>query len=173
MQSIILGIKVAQVPKTILIVGLPELDVSATAQLVSAGNEYKQLPLEGLAFQADLTPGEYVLIVDSVLRPSVSKPFVVTTDADASFWSAAHPDPETNPRPWQGGTGRTVMVSDPKDPWPPPPLSSPTSDAFLASSSPIGSILAGLLSTNVGRGAESSPWTPGDHSLPTRDDSDS
>src|SRR5262249_33101600 len=116
-------------------------------------------------FSAELAPGRYVLQVDSELRPSKTRPFSVKTNADASFWSAAHPDPGTLPRAWQGGTGRVVLASDPKDPWPPPPAPSPTSDAFLATTSPIADVMRALLDTNVGRGADPDSSHPRTYAL--------
>jgi hypothetical protein len=156
MRSIILGIMVTQQPTTTLTVELPAVDGDAFVQIVyGSTSESVRITGNGRVFQTSLAPGQYVLLVDSTLRPSAAAPFTVTTDADAAFWSTAHPDTGSNPRPWQSGAGRFVSAPDPKDPWPKlPPLSS-TSEAFVASSSPIAPILGELLTANTGRGASS------------------
>jgi hypothetical protein len=154
MLSINLGIMVTQQPTTELSVELPAYDPDATVRIARDGTRFIELSASESTFSAMLTPGQYVLQVDSKLRPSTTKPFTVRTNADASFWSAAHPDPGTVPRPWQGGTGRVVLASDPKDPWPPPPARSPASDAFLTTASPIAGAMRALLDANVGRGAD-------------------
>jgi hypothetical protein len=148
---------VAEQPTTTLTVELPEIDGDALVHIGCGGtNEYIPIAARGRTYQASLTPGEYILLVDSTVRPSTTAPFVVTTDADAAFWSAAHPDPGSGSRPWQSGTGRTVVVTNPKDPWPDLPPMSPLSEAFVTASSPIANTLGELVTANVGRGA-----TPG------------
>jgi len=154
MQSIILGIMVTHQPTTTLTIELPELDASAVARILRGGDgEYAQMVGNGQTFQMSLAPGQYVLVLDSALRPSTLRPFTVATDADAQFWSVAHPDAGGDPRPWRVCTGRSASATDPKDPWPPLPASSPPSEAALALGSFIASTLGDLLTTNVGRGA--------------------
>jgi hypothetical protein len=154
MRSINLGIMVMQRPTTALKIRLPAHDPTAAAKIARNGSdEWIQLPVNNVDIQTDLTPGQYVLVVDSTLRPSNTEPFVLTTSAVASFWSAKHPDSLMDPRPWQSGSGQRVLALDPKDPWPPLPASSPPSEAALALGSFIASTLGDLLTTNVGRGA--------------------
>lgn len=154
MRSIIMGILVTQQPTTTIAVQLPAVDGDAVVQLVRGGtNTTTTLTANGAIYQLALTPGEYVLLVDSTIRPSALAPFTVTTDAEAAFWSAVHPDPGTSPRPWQSGAGRLVVISNPKDPWPDLPPFTAASEAFVSSSSAIAPVLGELLLANVGRGA--------------------
>jgi hypothetical protein len=154
-RSINLGI-ITQQPTTLLTVILPCLDETATAQLMSGADHRctplaaARLPSGGMQFQAPLAPGHHVLVVDSTIRPGEQGRFTVTTDSDVTFWSAERG--RGTPRLWIAGTGRLVVETDPKDPWPTPALPRPLPPALA--SSPIMDTMRSLLDANSGRGVD-------------------
>jgi len=172
MRSINLGVIVKQQPTTTMTVVLPAPDPTATA-MVAAGSDKPFVSIQrsdspaGAQFEVKLPPGDYVLVADSTIRPGEAGIFTVTTDAEATFWSAAHPDPGTSPRPWQLSVGTVVALNDPKDPWPKPSPSPlpPSTAAILIQGSRILTTMNGLIDANAGRGADPTHPTPKVHAL--------
>jgi hypothetical protein len=161
MRSINLGVIVKQQPTTTITVVLPEADATATAMVsTGASTSCAAIPPSygdrSTRFVVNLPPGQYALFVDSTVRPGQAGSFSITASAETTFWSVAHPDPQTTPRPWQLSTGTAVTLDDPKDPWPKPaalPMPGVAANDAVQTSQ-MAKVMSNLLDSDSGRGAD-------------------
>jgi hypothetical protein len=137
--------------QTTLLVKMPAVDSTALLRIGRDG-KFVAMTFQEASASVSLPIGDYIVTLDSALRPAPSAPFKVSTDVDAIYMSAGAP--QNGVRPLVAGIGRQALDSDPKDPWPPPlaPTGASAESSFLASSSIISSMKE-LLDAFLGKGA--------------------
>jgi len=161
MRVINLGLRAMQ--QTTLMVAMPTVDSTAVLR-VGYDNKFSTVPFLDASATIPLPPGDYIVTLDSALRPTPGAPFIVATDVDAIYMSAG--EPEGAVRPFIAGLGRQVNESDPKDPWPPLAPTGTSEEASFVTSSPIISSMKVLLDAFSGKGAsDKSAPPPAIHAL--------
>jgi Caspase domain len=145
-----LGMRATQ--QVVLTVKMPGADATAMLR-VGRDDRFVPVAFQGAAATTTLAAGDYVITLDSAVRPGPDAPFTVSTDVEVLFMSAG--TPVNDVRPIIVGPGRQVINSDPKDPWPPPPppLSSASEQQFL-SAMPITATIKVLLDAFTGKGSD-------------------
>lgn len=137
--------------RTTITITLPSVDTTATAKYYDASGTGTSITRNGAEFEVELNEGDYALVLCSTLRPDTgSDAFTVSFSSSVLLWSAQHPDPGTGIRPWESGTGATVSVQDPKDPWPQLTGANTASNSFVSTSS-LATKMGSLLTANAGR----------------------
>jgi hypothetical protein len=144
-----LGVRLLQ--NTTLTIKLPGCDASAVLRIGHDGN-FAVARFSGPTMGFPLTAGDYVITLDSELRPAPDAPVTVSTGAEVLFMSAGAP--QDGVRALVVGRGVQVTESDPKDPWPPLVASASTAaEVSFATSSPILPAMRTLLDAFGGKGA--------------------
>src|SRR3954466_5902685 len=95
---------------------MPAADSTAILRIGTPGN-FATVAFQGDTASTTLPANDYVVALDSALVPSPSAPFTVTTDVEAIYMTAGAPDSDVCPL--VVGTGRAIIMKDPKDPNPP------------------------------------------------------
>jgi hypothetical protein len=162
MRVINLGLRAIQ--QTMLVVKMPAVDSTAMLRIGRDG-KFATLAFQGASANVSLPTGDYIITLDSALRPKPSAPFTVATDVTAIYMSAG--TPQNGARPLITSSGVLANEVDPKDPWPPllAPIGISAELSFATSSSIIPSMKT-LLDAFSGKGAgdEAAP-PPAIHAL--------
>lgn len=148
MRVINLGLRAMQ--QTTLMVKMPAADSTAVLR-IGRDDKFANVAFQGASASVPLSAGDYIVTLDSALRPAPSAPFTMSSDVDAIYMSAGAP--HNNVRSLVAGSGVQVNEVDPKDPWPPlAPTGTSEESSFLTSSCIIPSMQA-LLDAFAGKGA--------------------
>jgi hypothetical protein len=156
-----LGLRTTQ--QTTLFVKLPAADSTAILRIGTA-DRFATVAFHGDTASTTLPANDYVVALDSALVPSSSAPFTVTTDVDAIYMTAGALDSDVGPL--VVGTGRAIIMKDPKDPNPPSIAAAGTAaEASFLASSPILLVMKALVDAFSGKGAEGGAPPPEIHAL--------
>jgi hypothetical protein len=145
-----------------MLVTMPAVDSTAVLR-IGVDDRFTTVAFQGNTASAALPAGDYIVTLDSAIRPSPSAPFRVATDVDAIYMSAG--PPQNDVRPLVTGTHRLIVASDPKDPWPPVAALGTTAEASFLMSSPIIPIMKTLLDAFSGKGTDDGVPPPAIHAL--------
>src|SRR3954462_2314214 len=100
MRVINLGLRAMQ--QTTLMVNMPAADSTAVLR-IGRDDKFAIVAFQEASASVPLSAGDYIVTLDSALRPSPSAPFTVSTDVNAIYMSAGTPQNDVRPLVAGGG----------------------------------------------------------------------